>query len=105
MNRIHKIAIAGALTGAAVWLGGCTQAQIDTANRNFMATVCANGQTLLTQIPTGLLTPAQIADAGNLACSTVFGTTAAPAPAPGSAPVFPAPTPSPTPTAPASKAL
>lgn len=84
MNKfLTASAIALALT-----VSGCSMFQ--TANRNLLATVCANGKTLMADIPTGVLTPSQVADAQNLACSTVFGTTAAPAPAPGESPVFPA---------------
>ena len=85
------------IAGAALLVAGCSSAEQQTAARNFLATVCSNGQTLLTQIPTGFLTPAQIQDIGNTACSTAFGTTAAPAPAPGMAPIFPAPSPAATP--------
>lgn len=85
MKNVTLIAI------AALVLAGCSQQQLDTANRNFLATVCANGQTLLTQVPTGFLTPQQIQNAQMLACSTAFGTTAAPAPASGMGPVFPPP--------------
>lgn len=88
-----------AITALALMLAGCTSSEVQTANRNLLATLCANGATLLAQVPTGPLTPAQVTDIQNTACSTAFGTTAAPASAPGMGPVFPPPA---TPSVPAS---
>lgn len=75
---ISKIAIAFVFAS----LLGCAN-----ASHNLMATLCGNGQTILTEIPTGFLSPAQVADAQSVACSTFFGTVPAPAPAPGNKPV------------------
>ena len=96
--------IAIALIGGAALLAGCSSQSgqpnpIETLNRNLLATLCANGKTLLVNIPTGVLTPAQVQGAQDTACSTAFGTVAAPTPAPGMGPVFLGPTPAPTPAA------
>ena len=97
VKRIATLVIAGSMGAVLGTLAGCSSGQIQTANRNFLATICANGQQLLTEIPTGVLTPAQIQNIHDVACSTAFGTTAAPAPAPGESPVFPGPKPTPVP--------
>ena len=83
-----------AISALALLVAGCSANGTDpaqTAIRNLMAFNCANGQQIISQVPTMLLTPAQIQLAANAACSTVFGTTAAPIAAPGEGPVFPAP--------------
>lgn len=83
---MRKLLIGAAIVFAAN-IAGCSMFQ--NAARNLLAFNCANGATLLQDVPTGMLTPAQIANIENAACSTAFGTTAAPAPAPGNNPVFP----------------
>ncbi len=67
---------------------GCSQSGAQNGASNFLATICANGQTLLTQVPTGILTPQQVQNIQLVACSTAFGTVAAPASAPGQFPIF-----------------
>ena len=91
---IRKLIIAAAF---GLLVAGCSSAEQQTAARNLLAVVCNNGQTLLTEVPTGFLTPAMIQNAQMVACSTAFGTSPAPASAPGMAPVFPAPSPAATP--------
>jgi hypothetical protein len=80
-----KIALASVF---ALGVFGCSSTQQDNALHNLLATVCANGQTIMVSLPTGFLTPQQIQNIQLLACSTAFGTTPAPAPAPGNSPVF-----------------
>lgn len=87
MKKSTLIAIAALALGIA----GCSQTQLDTANRNFLATFCANGQMILSQVPTGFLPPATIQSIHDTACSTAFGTVPAPTPAVGMGPVFPPP--------------
>ena len=78
---------------AALMFSACSSNQsanpLGTGFRNLMAYNCANGQTILGQVPSGLLTPAQIQMAADGVCSAVFGTVAAPAPAAGNMPMFP----------------
>jgi hypothetical protein len=89
-----KIAIASAF---ALIVMGCSSGAGQNAASNFLATVCSNGQTILAQLPSVGLTPAQVQNIQMVACSTAFGSTAAPATAPGQAPVFP-PVAAPAPT-------
>ena len=97
MKKLSLLVIAVSFGAIAGVLSGCSSGPFATANRNLLATICANGAVIQAQLPTGVLTPAQVAGIQNLACSTAFGTTAAPAPASGMSPVFPGPTVSPTP--------
>lgn len=76
-----------ALISLIVLASGCSM--FSNGARNLLAFNCANGATLLQDVPTGLLTPAQLKNIQDAACSTAFGTTAAPATAPGNSPVFP----------------
>ena len=74
----------GMLAGALVFLAnGCSGQQ----QTNLWATVCSpDGQTqLVSQIPTGMISPAQATEGIKLLC----GITAAPSPTPASSPAVP----------------
>jgi hypothetical protein len=64
------------------------QAQLQTVVKNLTAEQCANPVATVANIPAGFLTPAQMAQLGNLLCAGAFGTQAAPTTAPGMNPVL-----------------
>lgn len=108
LKKLSKLVIAVSLGATIGALAGCSSSQQANLGSNLLATLCTNGQSLMVNIPTGLLTPAQVAGLQATACSTAFGSTAAPASAPGQYPIFapvppPTPAPVPSPAAPAVK--
>ena len=109
LNRLAIVAILALTVGcssAQQQQAVATQDQINAAFANALhnlgAKACdpATLQQALANIPTMVLTSNQLSLAVNFGCSTLFGTTAAPATAPGNNPAFPSVAPVPASSAP-----
>ena len=100
--KVKNMIMTGLVIGALAFVGCSTSSTssdpIGTFLRNVTAGDCTN-PAFLSEIPTGVVSPAQLQAGLQQVCMGMFGTVAAPATAPGNAPAIPGPAPTAAPAA------